>query len=142
VDFAAELSRVATVLEQHGRRWGVIGGVALAALGMPRTTLDLDLVVDAEAQPELIAWLEGEGFATLHLSTGYSNHLHPEPRRGRIDLVYVAGDTAARLFAGLRQLPGPGGATMPVARPEHLAAMKVLAMKNDPTRRSWRICGS
>ena len=29
---------------------------------------------------------------------------------------------------------GPGGRTMPLPKPEHLAALKVLAMKNDPSR--------
>ncbi len=31
-------------------------------------------------------------------------------------------------------MKGPDGLKVPVPRPEHLAAMKVLAMKNDPGR--------
>jgi hypothetical protein len=30
--------------------------------------------------------------------------------------------------------PGPGGAPIPVSRPEHVAAMKAFAIKNDPRR--------
>jgi hypothetical protein len=133
VDFAAELAVLAAELERQKRRWAVVGGVALAALGMPRTTLDLDLVLDAVAQDSMVEFLEREGFATLHRSPGYSNHLHPDQRRGRVDLVYVRGETADKLFSGLREVAGPGRA-VPVPRPEHLAAMKVLAMKNDPAR--------
>lgn len=31
-------------------------------------------------------------------------------------------------------MPGPRGRAIPVPRPEHLAAMKIQAMKNDPRR--------
>ena len=51
-----------------------------------------------------------------------------------MDFVYVWDETADRLFADAREVPGPGGRTLPVPSPEHLAAMKVLAMKNDPER--------
>jgi hypothetical protein len=134
MDFTFVLSQVADEIQRRGRRFAVIGGVGLAALGMPRTTLDLDLVVEADLQDELVAFLEQQGYATLHRSAGYSNHLHADPRRGRIDLVYVQGGTADRVFAGVNRQPGPGGLPTPVPRPEHLAALKVLAMKNDPSR--------
>lgn len=65
---------------------------------------------------------------------GYSNHLHRDPSRGRVDVVYVSGDTAGALFGATRLLDGPDGRPMPVPSPEHLAAMKVLAIKNDPSR--------
>ena len=134
MDFAAVLATMSAELEQHGARYAVVGGVALAALGMPRTTLDLDLATDSAAQPRLVGLLERLGYETVHRSPGYSNHLHREPERGRVDVVYVDGDTAQRLFSAVRRLPGFGGLMMPVAAPEHLAAMKVLAMKNDPAR--------
>jgi hypothetical protein len=134
VDFAAVLADISAELEGLGARHAVIGGVALAALGMPRTTIDLDLVTDAAAQDALIELLERRGYQTLHRSSGYSNHLHADARRGRVDVVYIRGDTAEQLFDGTEVLPGPGGGPIPVPRPEHLAAMKVLAMKNDPSR--------
>jgi hypothetical protein len=134
VDFAAVLATIANELERQAVRYAVIGGVGLAALGMPRTTLDLDLAVEAGAQDGLIDFLERLGFSTLHRSSGYSNHLHPDPRLGRVDAVYVRGDTAEQLFTGARTLRGPGGRLVPVPKPEHLAAMKVLAIKNDPAR--------
>jgi hypothetical protein len=135
MDFGAVLAELAATLERGGHRYAVIGGVALAALGLARTTLDLDLVTEAAAQDDAVRWLEERGYETLHRSAGYSNHVHRDPRLGRVDLVYVGGDTAERLFAASRELAGPGGTRIPVPHPEHLVAMKVLAMKNDPGRR-------
>ena len=45
-------------------RHAVVGGIALAAYGLPRLTLDLDLVVEARAQDDLIQFLESLGYKT------------------------------------------------------------------------------
>lgn len=128
------LALLADAFERLRTRYAVIGGVGLAAMGMPRTTLDVDVVTEAAAQPELVAILERAGYETLHRSTGYSNHLHRDPSWGRVDAVYVSGDTARELFGATQMLEGPGGAQIPVPSAEHLAAMKVVAIKNDPSR--------
>ncbi len=60
--------------------------------------------------------------------------VHTDAALGRLDFVYVAAETSRRLFAGCREGVF-GGRTVRVPRPEHLAAMKVQAMKNDPDRR-------
>jgi hypothetical protein len=134
MDFAAVLSTITAELERHHLRYAVVGGIALAGLGMPRTTIDLDIATDVAAQDHLVGFLERLGFATLHRSSGYSNHLHGKPAFGRVDVVYLHGETAEQLFAAVQRVGGPGGLEMPVPAAEHLAAMKVLAMKNDPQR--------
>ncbi|HEY1305793.1 MAG TPA: hypothetical protein VGF24_19700 [Vicinamibacterales bacterium] len=58
VDFARELDVVEGFLAEGGLRVAVIGGVALAAYGHLRMTLDLDIVTDAAAQGTLVAFLE------------------------------------------------------------------------------------
>lgn len=78
--------------------------------------------------------LEAGGYRTLHRSGGYSNHSHPEAARGDLDFVYVQGETADKLFASCRKAQGPGGREAPVPSPEHLAALKVFSLKNDPDR--------
>ncbi len=134
VDFATVLSDLRAFLDAKGCRYALVGGLAMAAYGLPRMTLDLDLAVEGSCQDDLVRHVEGVGYRTLHRSSGYSNHVHPEAGRGSVDFVYVRGQTAERLFAEVREVPGPGGGKVPIPSPEHLAAMKVLAMKNDPTR--------
>lgn len=134
MDFGRNLEELGRFLDARGHPWAVVGAVALAAYGVARSTVDLDIVTEAEAQGAAVAFLEGLGYETLYRSSGYSNHEHPEPARGRIDLVYVQGETRDRLFAAARRVTGPGGFDVLVPKPEHLAAMKVQAMKNDPAR--------
>jgi hypothetical protein len=134
VDFVRVLSILAEFFDGEGLPWGVIGGLAMAVHGAPRTTLDVDIVVDGEAQGLLVGFLESRGYETLHRSSGYSNHLHGDPELGRIDVVYVRGDTSVQVLGGIGLHPGPGGLPIPVPRPGHLAAMKAYSIKNDPRR--------
>lgn len=134
MDFVAVLNELLPFFEGRKLRFAVIGGVGLGGYGMSRATVDLDFVVDAGAQEQVIHFLEALGYRTIHRSTGYSNHQHADSKRGGIDLVYVQEPTSSRIFASARILDGPGGMRIPVPRPEHLIAMKVVAMKNDPSR--------
>src|SRR5215510_9096071 len=56
---------------------------------------------------------------------------------GRVDFMYVQGETAEKLFASAKALPGPGGRSILVPKPEHLIAMKVQAMRDAPER-AWQ----
>lgn len=112
----------------------VVGALGLHGYGLSRATYDVDLMVGSAAQPRVVGYLESVGYRTLHASAGFSNHVHPEPERGRVDVLYVGGETEREVFAGAVRrevLPGLG---LPVPRAEHLAAMKVHAMHNDPDR--------
>jgi hypothetical protein len=137
VDFGRELDEIGAFFDAAGAPFAVIGGVALAAYGHPRLTLDLDLVTDGALQDRFVAFMSARGFATLHRSSGYSNHKHEDRRRGRVDVMYVSGETARLVFAGTRRLSGPGGRLIAVPRPEHLVAMKVQAMRDAPER-TWQ----
>jgi hypothetical protein len=134
MDFGRILVTIGAFFEREGLRYAVIGGFALHAYGLSRATFDLDFVAQTEAQPKLLAFLESLGYEALHVSTGYSNHLHRDRPMGRLDFVYVGGETSRLLFDACRTMLRLAGQAFPVPRPEHLAAMKVQVMKNDPTR--------
>jgi hypothetical protein len=51
-----------------------------------------------------------------------------------VDLIYVEPETAGLLFPACSQRLRLGAREAPVPRAEHLAAMKVQAMRNDPSR--------
>jgi hypothetical protein len=137
VDFAGEIRQIGAFLTARGFPFEVVGGVAVAAYGHLRMTLDLDLITHVDAQDAVVTFMTSRGFTTLHRSTGYSNHVHADRRHGRVDFMYVGGDTATRLFAALRTMPGPGGHPIEVPKPEHLIAMKVQAMRDAPER-TWQ----
>ncbi len=120
--------------EREGIDYALIGAFALQAYGYMRATQDVDFIVRDEDQKKIIGNLESLGFETLYSSPGYSNHVHSLPSLGRIDFVYAKGKTAEDIFTQTRNILSLGDITIPVVRPEHLVALKVFAMKNDPKR--------
>ena len=117
--------------------FALIGAFALKAYGYVRATQDVDFLVKGEAQEKIILFLETLGYETLYRSKGFSNHLHRLAGLGRIDFVYIEGETARMIFSGTKPLLVLEDLFIPVVRPEHLIALKVFAMKNDP-KRSFR----
>src|SRR4051794_30265044 len=128
------LAELVRFLTERGIRHGVAGAIALHALGLPRATNDLDLVVDESGRDAVLDHLRALGYEQLHASSGFSNHLHVDKRWGRLDFIYVDARTADLLFARARRMEIFPGTDAQVPRPEHIAAMKVQAMKDDPSR--------
>jgi hypothetical protein len=139
VDFRRVIEMVADFFEREKLPFAVIGAFGLHVYGLTRATTDVDFVTDSAARLRLVRFLEANGYETLYKSEGYSNHLHPDSGFGRVDIVYVSGETGNRLFAGASPRSLVPGRRVPVPRPEHLAAMKIHAIKNDPGRRHQEI---
>jgi hypothetical protein len=134
VDFSKVIDEIAGFLRRENVRFALAGAFALHAYGLSRATSDVDFVTEASVRESLVTFLESLGYETLYASPGYSNHLHSEVEMGRVDLIYVDGETASRLFDAAETSFRLGGHKLRVPRAEHLAAMKVHAMKNDPGR--------
>ena len=120
--------------EQTGIDYALVGAFALKAYGYLRATEDVDFLVRRAYQSRIIAHLESLGYETIYRSAGYSNHVHPLAKLGRIDFIYVEGETADTILSGARPLLLIDDISVRVVRAEHLIALKVFAIKNDPER--------
>jgi hypothetical protein len=120
--------------KQAGIDYALVGAFALKAYGYLRATEDVDFLVRSADQSRVIAYLESLGYETIYRSAGYSNHVHPLAKLGRIDFIYVKGETADSILSEARPLFLIDDLSVPVVRAEHLIALKVFAMKNDPER--------
>ena len=134
MNFEKVMKAIGQFFEQEGFTFAVIGAFALHAYGLTRATRDLDFVTDIQSQEKLIRFLEKLGYETIHASTGYSNHLHTDAAMGRIDFVYTSGETSRQLLGSATKKLMVGETAIAVPRAEHIAAMKIQAMKNDPER--------
>jgi len=123
--------------EREHIRYAVIGGLAMQAWGRSRFTNDADIAVERRARERVIDHAESLGYETIHVSEGYSNHLHSKERFGRIDFMYVDTRTADQIFQRAVEKPIANDVAMVVAAPEHLAMMKIIAIKNNPPRAAY-----
>jgi len=135
MDFARVLAEVSRFLREQHARFALAGAVALNAHGMARATVDLDLVVEERVKPALLRFMASLGYEQLKVTEGYSNHLHAEASLGRLDFIYLDPHTADLLFGRARLARPLGDLDVLVPSPEHLAAMKVQAIKNNPSRK-------
>jgi hypothetical protein len=134
LDFVRVFDRIAGRLDEGRHPYALAGALALHGYGQSRATFDLDLLTVSAGQIPLVALLLDLGYETLHVSAGYSSHQHEDPEWGGVDLIYVDLATAERLFPACPKQLTLGTRQAPVPRAEHLAAMKVQAMRNDPSR--------
>lgn len=133
------LAGIATLLEESGLSWAVVGGLAVAARAVVRFTADLDLAIAAATDAD------AEGLLRRLRAAGYevSSVLEHEPS-GRIATVRLRppGEAAETLFIDLlfaatgievevarsaERLAVFSGVTAPVARTGDLIAMKLLS---------------
>ena len=62
LDLEAELDAVINALERAGLEYAICGGLAMAIHGMPRATIDINLLIRPEAEERIYAAVEPLGF--------------------------------------------------------------------------------
>ena len=135
----AALKRISTELDTRGRRWALVGGLAVSARAEPRTTRDVDLVIevtgDSDAENRIYD-LVVSGFRVLTVIEQDAVHrlatarLATPGETGRgvvIDLLFASSGIETEVARAADRIEILPGMTIPVARVGHLMALKVLA---------------
>lgn len=133
------LRQIQAELDGQGKKWSVVGGLAVVVRGEPRFTRDADLAVvvasDAEAE-SLVRWLLGRGYGVLatveQQATGRlaTVRLLPpgEDVEGIVlDLLFASSGIEPEVVTASEALEMLPGLRLPVARTSHLIALKVLS---------------
>ena len=114
--------------------YGIIGAFALFSYGYVRATKDIDFITRIKNKNQVIGYLESLGFETTFSSKAFSNHLHPVGST-RVDVMYVEGITADMIFKKIEKRLVLKELKLPVVHPEHMVAMKLFAIQNNPDRK-------
>jgi predicted nucleotidyltransferase len=115
-------------------KFALIGAFGLHAFGYTRATRDIDFITSIENQETIVRYLSSLGFETLQRTTAFSNHQHPVGG-ARVDIMYVEGATANRIFSSAKNGIVYDDIELPVVSPEHLIALKLFAAYNDHERK-------
>lgn len=124
----------------------LVGGMALAAQGVTRATMNVDFLIGEADLPASERALSRLGFAAEQRHGGFIRYVrHPLPElpglKERVD-VLVARHDLGRALIELAQRNPVGwehGLTIPVMTVEGLLLMKILASVSDPTRVQDRV---
>jgi hypothetical protein len=136
------LAHAAGELRRRGKRFALVGGLAVSVRGEVRTTRDVDIAVAVASDAELealvsdmaqagyraVATVEQEArgrLAVVRLET---------PTGFRLDLLGASCGIEAEVVAAAMPVDFEGGGTVPVAIAEDLLAMKILAAREGRAR--------
>ena len=130
LDLAIEVGRH---LDTVGARWCIGGSVASSLLGVPRATLDVDLVADlrrAQVKP-LCTALIGEYYvdeetARWAVETRRSFNAIHQSTMIKIDIFCAKDDALSRDELARRIMFDIGGRAVPVCTPEDIILQKLL----------------
>lgn len=112
-------------------RHAIIGGLALGALGAPRLTNDVDLLVAEEDRERAAAVLARLGFEKLDTNETFSSFILDI--YVRVDLLHARRAYTRAMLRDATTIPYRG-LDIAVVRPEDLIGLKLQAIKNRPER--------
>ncbi len=134
MDLRNVLIEIHGALREAAIEHALIGGLALAAHGAARATLDLGLLAEAERADDVDRIARERGYECLHRSAHVANFASSDPARGRIDFLFARQAHGRAMLA--RALPHAIlGQAIRVVDASDLIGLKVQASSNDPTRR-------
>lgn len=114
-------------LERAGVTHALIGAFALGALGVPRATADVDLLIDGERLAEARAALLGAGFSVF----AESENVLQLSGAGAVDCLLARRAPTRAMLADAWIVPSLG---VRCVRAEDLIGLKVQSYVNDPRR--------
>jgi hypothetical protein len=134
MDLRGVLTEIHAALREARIEHALIGGLALAAHGAARATIDLDLLAEGERADDVDSLLRERGFEPLYRSEHVANYASRDPVRGRVDFLFARRAYGRAMLA--RATPRTIlGAAIRVVDAADLVGLKVQSSTNDPTRR-------
>jgi hypothetical protein len=140
MDFERVVKALVEAFARGRIRYGVIGGLALGALGAPRATADIDVLVHRDDLEALHHALSGLGYTRSIATENVSHYRHVDQLWGGVDVLHAFRKFSLAMLDRARALPIFGGtASLTVLQPEDVIGLKVQAMANDPERRAQEL---
>lgn len=137
MNFKQVLSALLQEFAQRKIRYAAIGGFAVGALGIPRATMDLDVLVHRDDLALLDEVMRQLGYRCGGRTENVSMYLHPEAAWGRIDCLHAFRKYTVAMLE--RAVPRPifeGTQAIRVLAAEDVIGLKLQGITNNPVRRS------
>ena len=137
MDLERVLKELAVRFRERAVRYGLMGGYAVAIHGYPRTTVDLDFLVDREDLGKIDEILGGMGYEIRHRSEEVSQFVSLRQELGAIDFVHAFREASVKMLGRARPVRlSPEGPEILVLAVEDVVGLKIQAIANAPHRRS------
>ena len=134
MDVRAVLLEIHAALLEARIEHALIGGLALAAHGSSRATVDVDFLADGDRADDVDRLLQARGYTCLQRNEWVGNYASDRPEQGRVDFLF-ARQAHGRAMLGRANAVELLGQQVPVVDASDLIGLKVQSSSNDPSRR-------
>ncbi len=136
MDFEKVIKLVSIEFRRRNIRYGLIGGFGMAALGIVRTTIDMDFLLHREDMNEARAALEDNGYKMMYESENVAQFVASDKTMGAIDILLAFRPISLDMLEKAKEIPVfEDTYRIPVLLPEDIIGLKVQAIANNPERR-------
>lgn len=135
MDFKTVLDLIIKGFNKEQVRYALIGGFALGALGLPRSTVDLDFLVHRDDLPKIDRIMKGNGYECVYKSENVSQYISPLKIFGEVDFLHAFRDiSTGMLKRAIEKDIFEGKFKIRILQPEDIIGLKLQAIANDKTR--------
>ena len=137
MDIERVLRTIVEEFDREGIGYAVIGGFAVGALGVMRTTMDLDFLLAAEDAARMEDTMHRLGYRCVYRTENVSQYVSDVKVLGEVDFVHAFRKASLSMLAHAREVAVFDGALrVMVALPEDVIGLKLQAAVNNPVRES------
>jgi len=134
VDFEKVIGIVINKFEQNNIHYAVIGGFAIGALGIMRSTIDIDLIILANEMEKVDKILKESLYECVYKSENVSQYVSELLPLGQIDILHAFRDISVSIIKRAKRILAFNRYNIPVAIPEDIIGLKLQALINDESR--------
>jgi len=137
LDFKLVIDRILTAFRIEDIRYGLIGGFALGALGITRTTVDVDFLVHRDDLDKIQTIMTGFGYARVYCTENVSQYVAPDIIWGEVDFLHAFREISTGMLQRAENKKIFNGTIdIRVLKTEDLIGLKVQAIANDAARKN------
>ena len=133
MDLRSVLFEIQSALDASGIDHALIGGLALAAHGAARATVDIDLLAAGDRADTVDELLRARGYECLYRTENVANYVNRDPEAGRVDFLFAV-RTYGHAMLARAQRHSILGHSIRVVDASDLIGLKVQASSNDASR--------
>ena len=135
MDFEKVLPLIIKDFEKENIRYAAIGGFAIGALGIMRSTMDLDFLVDAQDLEKIGRVLEKYDYSCVFKTENVSQYVADLKIFGEIDFLHAFRNLSISMLKRAKEVAVfENSFTIKVLCPEDIIGLKLQALVNDHTR--------
>jgi len=135
MDLKKALSLLVDEFEKNDVRYAIIGGFAIGALGIPRSTIDLDFLVASDALGRVEPIMLELGYKKVFASENASQYVSPSAEMGEVDFLHAFRPISLKMLAEAESVAVFGKEVrVKVLKAEDIIGLKLQSISNNPAR--------